>query len=85
MKYTDDDPRLARAIELKRQHPSWTIDRIAAAAGIGRDRCRDTLAEAGFTLRKGNPPEPMAAPPWYEAPCGRVQALRRAHGIDTHG
>jgi hypothetical protein len=83
-RYADDDPRDARAIVLKRQHPDWSAGRIAAEAGIGRGRCQELLAEAGFgPRRKGRPPESLTAPAWYERPCGRVQALRRAHGIDA--
>jgi hypothetical protein len=83
-RYAADDPRDAQAIALKRENPKWSAGRIAAAVGIGRGRCQELLAEAGIGHRRpGRPPEPMEAPAWFDRPCGRVQALRRAHGIDA--
>lgn len=83
-RYTAQDPRDAQAVALKRAHPDWPAGRIAAAVGIGRGRCQELLAEAGLgRTRPGRPSEGHAAPAWYERPCGRIQALRRAHGIDV--
>ena len=81
MKPLENDPRLERAVDLKRKHPRWSIQRIAReAGGLCKVRCRLTLVEAGL-LRPRDPHDRLAAPDWYHRPTGRIVAQRQAQGI----
>lgn len=77
-----DDPRLDFAVLLKLAHPDWSIVRVGREAG-GVEKCRirdELLAEGLIAPRAGS--DTLTAPAWYaDRPCGRIAALRAAHGI----
>jgi hypothetical protein len=78
----EDDPRLDFAVLLKMCHPEWSIVRIAKAAGnVDKNRVREELVEERLLI-PAKTRDRISAPDWYDRPCGRVQALRRAHGIE---
>lgn len=80
----DGDPRLDFAVLLKMLHPEWTIQRIARECGNAcKIRVRNELVDEGLVEPLPRKGDTLAAPGWYERPCGRVQALRRAHGIEV--
>ena len=77
----EDDPRLDFAVLLKIAHPEWSIERIAReCGGCCKIRVRSELV-ATKLLAPRRSGDTIEAPDWYDRPCGRVQALRRAHGI----
>lgn len=75
-----DDPRLAMALELRRQRPDASFKAIARELGVDANRVRAALLDAGL-LKPRFAEDSEEAPDWYHRPCGRVQALRKAHGI----
>lgn len=84
MKKIVDDPRLDFAVLLKMAHPEWSIARIAReVGGVDKNRVREELVEERLLTPQPRITAGTAAPAWYNRPCGRVQALRRAHGIEA--
>jgi len=78
----DDSQRLALAADIKREHPKWSIRKIAKAAGhLCAARCRDHLVEVGLLVPKKRV-DSMIAPDWYYQPMGRIVAQRKAQGIE---
>lgn len=77
-----DKERQERAIAMKRAEPKRSYVKIARELRMDQDRCRDILVAAGV-MEPRLPREygTVEAPPWYERPSGRIQALRQAHGI----
>lgn len=77
-----DDARLDFAVLLKLAHPGWAIGRVAReAGGIEKRRVREELLAAGLITPRCTA-DALEAPAWYtDRPCGRIAALRAAHGI----